>query len=90
MVYLVSWYRLGGSGGFTVTNPLPRAVYFQGSANGDEEVSIDGGRNWGKLANLRAGTRMATPEDVTHVRWRVAPAKSASGSGRITYSAVVR
>jgi hypothetical protein len=90
VVYLVSWYRLGGSGGFTVTNPLPRAVYFQGSANGDEEVSIDGGRNWGKLANLRAGTRMATPEDVTHVRWRVAPAKSASGSGRITYSAVVR
>lgn len=90
LVYLVNWYRLGGSGGFVVTNPLPRSVYFQGSANGNEEVSIDGGRSWGKLASLRIGARIATPEDVTHVRWRVAPMTAAKGSGRIAYSAIVR
>ncbi len=90
VVYVVNWYRLGGGGGFVVTNPLPQSVYFQGSANGDEEVSVDGGRSWGKLAKLRIGTRMATPEDVTHVRWRVAPMTAAKGSGRIAYSAIVR
>ncbi len=90
LVYVVSWYRMGGQGGFTVTNPLPRSVYYQGSANGDEEVSIDGGKTWGKLDALRVGSRMASPEDVTHVRWRVAPAIAAQGQGRIAYSAIVR
>ena len=37
-----------------------------------------------------SGSRMATPEDVTHVRWRVAPATAAQGQGRIAYSAIVR
>ncbi len=90
VVYVVSWSKLGGNGGFTVTNPMPRSVAYQGSANGDEEVSVDGGRTWGKLGNLRVGGRLATPEDVTHVRWRVAPAAAAHGSGRIAYSAIVR
>ena len=90
VVYVVSWTRMGGQGGFVVTNPLPRSVAFQGSANGDEEVSVDGGRNWGKLGALRVGERLATAEDVTHVRWRVAPATAARGAGSITYSGIVR
>ncbi|WP_374531549.1 hypothetical protein [Novosphingobium sp.] len=90
VVYVVNWYKLGGAGGFVVTNPLPRTVYYQGSASGDEEVSVDGGRTWGKLGALRIGGRLATPEDVTHVRWRVAPNQAAQGSGRIAYSAIVR
>jgi hypothetical protein len=90
VVYVVSWYRMGGQGGFTVTNPLPSKVYYQGSADGREEVSIDGGRSWGKLDTLRIGGRFATPEDVTHVRWRVPASEAARGSGQITYSAIVR
>lgn len=90
VIYVLRWYRMGGDGGFTVTNPLPRSVQFQGSAHGDEEVSIDGGRTWGKLAALRVGNRIATPEDVTHVRWRVDPRTAARGQGRIAYSAIVR
>lgn len=90
VVYVVSWQRQSGDGGFTVTNPLPRAVYFQGTANGDEQVSIDGGRNWGRIGELRIGSRMATPEDVTHVRWRVPAHIAAQGRGRIAYSAIVR
>lgn len=90
VVYIVQWQRMGGAGGFTVTNPLPRHVAYQASANGEEDVSVDGGRTWGKLGTLRAGARLATAEDVTHVRWRVAPSQSALGSGRIAYSAIVR
>lgn len=90
VVYVVRWYKLGGDGGFVVTNPLPRSVYYQGSANSDEEVSIDGGRTWGKLGLVRVGDRIATPEDVTHVRWRVDPRTASRGQGRIAYSAIVR
>ena len=90
VVYVVRWFRLGGDGGFVVTNPLPRSVYYQSSANGDEEVSIDGGQSWGKLGSMRFGNRLATPEDVTHVRWRVDPRAASRGQGRIAYSAIVR
>jgi hypothetical protein len=90
LVYVVSWQRKSGDGGFTVTNPLPRAVSYQRSAGGDEQVSVDGGKRWGKLEALRIGERIATPKDVTHLRWRVAPDEAAKGTGRITYSAIVR
>ena len=90
VVYIVNWYRMGGAGSFTVTNPLPRTVAYQGSANGEEQVSVDGGKTWGKLGTLRVGSRVATPEDVTHVRWQVDHRRAALGSGRIAYSAIVR
>ena len=32
VVYVVSWTRMGGQGGFVVTNPLPRSVAFQATA----------------------------------------------------------
>ena len=90
MVYVVSWYRMGGTGAFTVSNPLPRSVYYQGSADGSEEVSLDGGKSWGKLDQMRTSGRLATPEDVTNVRWHVAASEAARGAGEITYSAIVR
>lgn len=90
VVYVVSWSRSDGDGGFTVTNPLPRSVAYQASADGDEQVSVDGGKSWGRIGALRIGSRLATPEDVTHVRWRIAATRAAAGSGRIAYSAIVR
>ena len=90
VVTIVTWQRLGGDGGFTVTNPLPRSVYYQRSANNDEEVSVDGGRSWGRIGALRYGARLATPEDVTHVRWRVTATRAAAGRGQIAYSGIVR
>jgi hypothetical protein len=90
LVYVMRWERTGGNGGFTLTNPLPRTVYYQGSAHEGEEVSVDGGRTWGALGNLQLRGRLATPEDVTHVRWHIAPPQAARGNGRIAYSAVVR
>lgn len=94
VVTVLNWHRMGGNnganGGFTITNPLPRSVAYQASAHEDEEVSVDGGKSWGKLGALRIGTRLATPEDVTHVRWHVSPALAQLGNGSIAYSGIVR
>ena len=90
VVTIVTWYKMGGDGGFTITNPLPRAIAYQASARDDQEVSVDNGRTWGRLADLRVGGRQATPEDVTHMRWRVAPGVAARGRGQIAYSGIVR
>lgn len=91
VVTIVNWYRMGaGGGGFTITNPLPRAIAYQGSARDDQEVSVDGGKTWGQLGELMIGTRIATPEDVTHMRWRVPATSAARGQGRIAYSGIVR
>lgn len=90
VVTVVTWFRMGGDGGFTVTNPLPRAVSYQRSARDDEQVSVDGGKTWGRLESLRIGSRNATPEDVTHVRWQITPATAARGRGQIAYAGIVR
>ena len=90
IVTIVTWYLKSGNGGFSVTNPLPRGIYYQGSAREDEEVSADGGRTWGHLGQLRLGNRMATPEDVTHLRWHVPATQAVAGKGNIAYSGIVR
>ncbi len=86
VVTLLSWRRDRGTGTFVVTNPVPRSIAYQGSAQPGEEVSADGGLTWGRIGTLHYGERLATPEDITHVRWRVISGMS----GRIAYSAIVR
>ena len=95
LVYVVSWRAPQARGGhLTITNPLPRTIAYERSADGDEDVSIDGGRSWGKLDALRVRDgsvwRYATPQDVTHVRWNVPPQLALAGSGRLTWSGIVR
>jgi hypothetical protein len=93
VVFVVNW-RGDAAREFTVTNPMPRSVSFQKSSDGSEDVSVDGGRTWGKLDTLRVFDdgrwRNAVPEDVTHVRWRVPTQTAARGSGQILYRGVVR
>ena len=97
LIFVVNWRAraAGGPRDFTVTNPLPRSVSYQRSIEADEDVSIDGGASWGRLEDLRlrdddGRMRHATPEDVTHVRWRVPARMAVLGSGQITYRGVVR
>lgn len=74
----------------TLSSPVPAPLAFQESSSEEVEVSVDGGRNWGRLGTLRiadGGTmRLASPEDVTHLRWRFRGGRPA----RLTYSAIVR
>jgi hypothetical protein len=90
VITILSWYRLGGDGGFVITNPVPQAIAYQTNARDDEEVSVDGGRTWGRLGRVQIGMRLATPEDVTHVRWRIPASSAAKGRGNIAYSGIVR
>ncbi len=95
LVYVVSWRAPQARGEhLTITNPLPRTIAYERSASGDEDVSVDGGRSWGKLDALRFRDgmvwRFATPQDVTHIRWKVPPQLALAGSGRLTWSGIVR
>ena len=89
VVTLINWTRRSGSGGFTVVNAVPAAMVYQRSADGDEEVSVDGA-TWGKLPLLHVGSRPAVPEDVTRLRWHVSAQQSSGGSGSVAYAGFVR
>lgn len=86
VVLVVAWRADDPAGRFTVQSSVPRALAFQRAGSDAVEVSIDGGRNWGELGALKAGSRLASAEDVTHLRLKVAGAPA----GRLTYSAIVR
>jgi uncharacterized repeat protein (TIGR01451 family) len=79
---------------FVVTNPIPAAVRLSDDGFGGFEVSVDGGRAWGKLSGLsvsdgKGGQRAAQAADVTHLRW-VVPTIAPGGSGSLEYHGIVR
>lgn len=79
---------------FVVTNPIPAGVMLAPDGVAQAEVSVDGGKSWGKLANLTvAGSngakRAAQSGDVTHVRWTLATV-TPGASGTLTYRGIVR
>jgi uncharacterized repeat protein (TIGR01451 family) len=78
LVFVVKYRNTGPTtaNNFVVTNPLPTAVAFNGTSDGLEVVSIDGGNVWGILETLRVkqanGTlRAAERRDVTHIKWNL-------------------
>ncbi len=79
---------------FVVTNPVPTPVALEGGQADNFEVSVNGGKSWGKLAQLTvakpgASPRAAQESDVTTVRW-VIPVIAPGASGTLQYHAVVR
>ena len=79
---------------FIITNAVPGAVRVAPDAPSDLIVSVDGGKTWGKLADLTVSdeddaSRPARHDDVTHVRWTLA--SIAPGErGRVEYPAIIR
>lgn len=71
---------------FMLASAVPRTLAFQRAGSDSAQVSIDGGRSWGELGNLRVGDRLASAEDVTHIRQRI----EGTTTGRMTFSAIVR
>lgn len=90
-------YRNGGTEvvkNFVITNGVPAGVALAPDGEGTGQVSVDGGKSWGKLAALlvddgAGGKRPAGPGDVTHLRWVLAEIQPGT-NGQVTYQATVR
>jgi hypothetical protein len=86
--------------GFRATNPMPGPVQFVAANEDWAEVSVDGGKTWGKLSDLtvqakgadgvNSVTRAAGPQDVTHVRWVFSSAIAPGSEGSVSYRGVIR
>ena len=87
VIIVMQWDQPGRTRGFTLASRVPSTLAYQRSGRENVEVSVDGGRKWGRIGTLKVGSRLASPEDVTDLRWRI---PSHGGSGMLTYSAVVR
>lgn len=94
VVLMVEWRRADPDAPVIVSSAVPRPLAFQRSSSDAVEVSVDGGRSWGRLGTMRIAEggdrRLASPEDVTHLRWRFEEGSAATRAGRVTYSAIVR
>lgn len=80
---------------FSVTNPIPSAIAFSGTSDGAEIVSIDGGKSWGKLSQLRVAlqdgaSRPALMSDVTHLKWHMNQTLAAGSAGKLIFRGVVK
>jgi len=87
VVLVLEWRANEAARGFTVQSAVPRPLAFQRAGSDAVEVSTDNGSNWGRLGSLRHGDRVASAEDVTHLRLRV---PSRARAGRMAYSAIMR
>lgn len=96
LVYTLRYHNGGGlpATNYVMTNPLPSAVQLAPDGAPGTEVSVDGGKTWGQLANLKVigsdgSARAAGSSDVTHVRWTI-PAIAPGASGEVQYHGIVR
>lgn len=96
LVFVVRYRNDGATpvSGFAVTNPVSATLRIDPSHR-EMQVSVDHGRTWGRLAALSVptplgGTRRATPDDVTHIRWTVRQPVRPGDEGRISYRATIR
>ena len=97
LVFVVKYKNVGDTPAtdFSVTNPLPKAVAFNGTSDGTEIVSIDGGKNWGRLSALtytreNGEVRPALMSDVTHVKWKFSRSLSVGSEGKLVFRGTVK
>ncbi len=97
LVFVVKYKNAGAvpASKFVVTNPLPAAVAFNGTSDGLEVVSIDGGKSWGFLPSLRVRgengqTRPALMADVTHIRWNLKQTLASGSEGKLIFRGIVK
>lgn len=97
LVFILSYRNRGAvpASGFVVTNPVPDGVAFRAAESPDAEVSVDGGRAWGRLGSLVVAgpdgrPRPAAAADVTHIRWSVKDIVAPGATGQLSYRATAR
>jgi uncharacterized repeat protein (TIGR01451 family) len=90
-------YRNEGSApvsNFVIVNPVSAELLLSEEATAQTEVSIDGGKNWGRLSELtvtdnESQERPANADDITHLRWVISEVVPAA-AGTVQFSATVR
>lgn len=95
---LTNSYRNTGKNevtGFVVNNPVPNAVTFVEQLDDWALVSVDGGKNFGKLSELSVldaeqVSRPAVPSDVTHIRWTLSSPIAPGASGELRFRGAVK
>ena len=97
LVFVLNYRNAGAQPAdkFVITNPLPSAVRFADAGDTRPQVSVDGGKQWGLLADLSIpmtdGTRRAAqPADVTHIRWAFQNPIPVGGTGKLMFRGVVK
>ena len=78
-----------------ITNPVPAPVLYEGAAAAAAVVSVDGGRTWGPVGDLRVAgddgnLRPARAFDVTHIRWVIAKPVPPRATGRLSFRGTVK
>lgn len=98
IVFVLAYRNVGSQplSDVVLANPLPRAIAYRSASPGSPapEVSVDG-TTYGALASLRVRTldgsaRAAGPDDVTHVRWRIASPLAPGSQGQFAFQAVLK
>jgi uncharacterized repeat protein (TIGR01451 family) len=96
LVFVLSYRNLGKTAAtnFTVTNPIPAGVSFDGTPDAGATYSVDGGKNWGPLTTLTVASggtsRPAVPEDVTQIRWVMKTPIPVGGTGKLSFRGLVK
>lgn len=98
VVFVLAYKNTGAQplGNLVFDNPLPREIAYRAPAQGSAapELSVDG-KTYGALASLRVpvaggGSRAATSDDVTHVRWKLAGSLGPGAQGQFAFQAVLK
>lgn len=78
-------------GDIVISNPVPEHLSFLSVREGVGMVSVDGGKTYGGLVDLKVkdgdDMRPAVAADVTHVRWTFDQALAAGAQGAVAFAA---
>jgi hypothetical protein len=79
---------------FVVSNPVSAAVQVADDVDPALSVSVDGGKNWGRLGDLTitaddGSSRRAIARDISHIRWTLAEVAPGE-SGQLEFPVAVR
>ena len=98
VIYVINYRNAGDAlaENVTITNPVPVALVYEGVEGPIPvtEVSVDGGSEYGNLADLTVPgpdgePRPASETDVTHLRW-IVPRLAAGAEGTVSFGARVK
>ena len=96
VVYEISYANKGGEAAndLAINNPVPAEVAFVEAVNPPSVVSVDKGKQFGPLGDLRVEgpdgqLRPAQPADITNLRWQIA-SLAPGASGKVVYRVKVK